>query len=196
MNKVITISRSFGSGGREIGKRLADALGYGYYDRELVELIATDTGFSKQFIEECSELAITRQYPIHIARTFMMPVQMPSEQIQISQSNIIKELSDKGDCIFVGRRADYILENKNPLKVFIYCSDMDARVARCNAKNPAESQREMKKEILSVDKQRSKYYSYYTGRQWGDMNGYNLCIDTAKVSIKRAVELIMLAAKD
>lgn len=198
MGKIITISREFGSGGREIGKRLADALSFAYYDKEIINMVAEKSGFAHEYIEKYSESAASRQYPIHIAGTFMTPVQMPSEKLQITQSQILKELSETGDCVIIGRRADYILETKNPFKVFIYASHMDDRVERCFAKDPAskgKSHKEMEKNILSVDKQRAKYYNYYTSHTWGKMHNYNLCIDTSAVEIKTAVEIIITAIR-
>lgn len=199
MKKVITISRSFSSGGREVAKRLADQLNFSYYDRELINAISEETGLSKEFVEKFSEGKFTRTYPIHIAESFMMPIQMPSDNLQIAQMNIIKRIANEGNCVIVGRRADYILREKNPLKVFIYSSDIDERIERCYKKVPSDrekSSKEMKKQILSIDKNRAKYYNFYTEQIWGDMQNYNLCIDTSKISVKKAVELIICAMNE
>ena len=199
MGRIITISREFGSGGREVGKRLADTLNFAYYDKEIIAMVAEKSGFAPDYIEKYSEAAASRQYPIHIAGTFMTPIQMPSEKLQITQSKILNELSETGNCVIIGRRADYILEAANPFKVFIYSSNMDDRIARCFAKDPSDmekSKKEMEKKILTVDKQRGRYYNYYTSQTWGKMSHYNLCIDTSAVSIKKAVELIASAIKE
>lgn len=196
MKNVITISRSFGSGGREIAKRLADELNFAYYDRELIDAISDETGLSKDYIEQFSEGHISRAYPIHIAQTFLMPVVMPSDSIQIAQTNIIREAGNSGNCIIVGRRADYILRELKPFKVFIFSSDMDERIKRCYKKVPEDrvkSPKEMAKEIQKIDKNRAKYYNYYTDQDWGVMKNYNLCIDTSVIDIKKAVELIISA---
>ncbi|MFI3227336.1 MAG: cytidylate kinase-like family protein [Clostridia bacterium] len=196
MNTVITISRSFSSGGREIAKRLADELNFAYYDRELIDAISEETGLSKDYVEQFSESNISRVFPIHIAQTFIMPVTMPSDSLQITQTNIIKRVAEKGNCVIVGRRADYILREKNALKVFIYASDMDERIERCYKKVPTDrvkSPKEITKEIQKVDKTRAKYYNYYTDQNWGSMQNYNLCIDTSVIDIKKAVEIIIAA---
>ncbi len=198
MGNVITISRAFGSGGREVGKRLADALGYAYFDKELIDLIAEETGFAKEFIEQHSENGVTRSYPIHVAHSFSLSYPMPSEQLQIAQVNILKKIAAEQDCVIVGRRADYVLRAENPFKVFVYSSDMGARIARCYDKVPEDaalSEKEMQKKINSIDKERAKYYNYYTAQNWGEMGNYNLCIDTAAVDVKRAVEMLTLAVK-
>lgn len=199
MKNVITISRSFSSGGREVAKRLADQLEFAYYDRELIDVIAEETGFSKEFIEEYSEGHVTRSYPIHIAQTFVMPIKMPSDDLQNAQTNIIKRVGDQGNCVIVGRRADHILREQNPFKVFIYSSAMQERIERCYKKVPEDrikSPKEMAKEIVKIDKNRAKYYNYYTEKNWGDMQNYNLCIDTSVVDIKTAVEIIITALKN
>ena len=196
MNNIITISRSFSSGGREVAKRLAEELGYAYYDKQLMQAIAEETGFSQDYIEEYSETPIVPVYPINIAQSFIISHQTPSDSLQIAQSNIIKKAANAGNCVIVGRRADYILRDLNPLKVFIYSSDISKRIQRCYDKVPADrvkSPKELQKEILSVDKKRAKYYSYYTDLTWSDMKNYNLCIDTSVISIKKAVEIIMAA---
>ena len=197
MNKIITISRQFGSGGREVGKRLADALMCAYYDKEIIKEVAVKSGLSEEYVEKYSESTFTRNYPFTFARTVPTTyIQSPSDKLHLTQVNVIKDLSNKGDCVIVGRCADAILENQNPFKVFIYSSDMDVRIKRCYEKVPADKEKtrkEMEKMIISVDKQRTKFYSHYEGKIWGNINNYNLCIDTSKVDIKKAVEIILLA---
>ncbi len=193
MGKIITISRTFGSGGREVGKRLAEALGYAYYDKELISLIAEETGFAKEFIEKYAESGFGHNYTIHTARTFQMPYQMPGEQLQIAQTNILKKIAEEEDCVIVGRRADYILRNSNPFKVFVYNTDMDVRIQRCYAKVPEDkalSEKEMQKKIKSIDKDRAKYYNYFCDAKWGNMENYNICIDTAKIDVKKAAAFL------
>ncbi len=197
MSKIITISRQFGSGGREVGKRLADALLWSYFDRELIEQVATETGLDKGYIEKYSESVATRNHPYVFGRTFIAYQQSPSEKIQLAQLKIIRELAEKGDCVIIGRCADYITREQNPFKVFIYSSSMDFRIDRCYDKVPADrenkTEKEMQKEIIGIDKRRRKYYEYYTGLGWGAIENYNLCIDTSAVGIQGAVEIIQKA---
>ena len=194
MSNIITISRQFSSGGREIGKRLADALLYAYYDRELIKKVAEESGFAESYIERYSEGNITRAYPFTFRNTFVNYIQSPRDKIQIAQEKIITELSEKSDCIIIGRCADCILKEHTIIKIFVYSSDMDARINRCYDKVPTDkskSRKEIEKMILSVDKERAKYYGFYTGREWGNMLNYNLCIDTSIVSIQKAVDTIL-----
>ncbi len=198
MKKIVTISRTFSSGGREVGKRLADLLGYAYYDKELIGLIAEQTGFSKEFVEKYSEGQFSRAYPIHVARTFTVPYPTPSEQLQVAQASILKKIAAEQDCVIVGRRGDYILRKENPLKVFIYSSDMMQRVKRCQEKVPEDallSGKELQKKINQIDKTRSRYYNFYTAQEWGEMHNYNLCIDTSIIDVKTAAEMIKVAVE-
>ena len=196
MKRTITINRQFASGGREVGKRLADALKIAYYDEEITSKIASETHFSPDFIQKFEESVASRQFPLTFARTFSMPMMSPNDTIQIAENKIINELFKKSDCVFVGRCANYILKDEDTLDVFIYSTDMNKRIQRCYDKTPLDknkTEKQMEKEILLVDKQRSKYHTYYTGEQWMNMSNYNLCIDTSKVDIKTAVELIVAA---
>ncbi len=200
MKKVITINRQFSSGGREVAKRLADTLNLAYYDKELIAKISEQTNLAPSYIEQYSESATSRSFSFTFCRTLSRPTPelSPNDKIQIAQTKIIKELATTGNCVIVGRCANYALADE-AFKVFIYSSDMDARVKRCFEKveeDKEKTEQEMKKQIISIDKQRAKYHSYYTGQDWSDINNYNLCIDTAKISIKKAVELIARALED
>ncbi|WP_317856287.1 cytidylate kinase-like family protein [Chakrabartyella piscis] len=195
MKKIITINRQFGSGGREIAKRLADVLQIAYYDKALINQIAEKTSFSPEFIAEASETMNFQ--PLVFANTFASNLLSPADTIQIAQTEFIKEIAEKEDCIIVGRCANSILED-TAFKVFIYASDMDTRIERCYVKVPADQdmpRKKMEKQILAVDKQRAKYHSFTTGQEWFDMNNYDLCIDTSKMGVKKAVELIVCGYK-
>lgn len=196
MNKIITISRQFGSGGREVGKRLADKLNYAYYDKELINAVAKESNLSEDYIEKYSEAALSRSFPLVFGNSFYSYSIQPSEQVQIAQSKVILELAHKGDSIFVGRCADYILSESKPFKVFVYASDMDFRIERCYRRVSEEkikSEKDMKKKILKIDKQRASYYEFYSDQKWGDIENYNLCIDTSKLGIKATVDIIIAA---
>ena len=196
MSNIITINRQFGSGGREVGKRLADALQCSYYDKELLEIIAKEVGYTTEYINQFDESA-TRTYAYTFGRSFVTYQQTPADTIQLAYTNVIKSMAQKNDCVIMGRCANHSLRDQNPLKVFIYASDIDFKIARCFDKVPADkefnTQKQMAKDILKVDKQRAKYHEYYTGQTWSDMSNYNLCIDTSKIGINKAVELILNA---
>ncbi len=195
MRNLITLNRQFGSGGREVGKRLADALNWSYYDKELLKIMAEETGFSEGQLIHFDEKS-TRNYAYSVGRSFTSYLQPLSIDVQLALDKIIKDVAQKEDSIFIGRCSNYILRDQNPLKIFIYSSDITFRVERCFSKVPedrAKGEKQMIKEILAVDKKRARYHEQFTGQNYEDMSNYNLCIDTSIVGIKGAVELIMKA---
>lgn len=197
MPVCITIGREFGSGGREIGKRLADQLNFAYYDNEIIKKIAEESGYSEGIVEKYSEARVTRQFPITCGRTFAYaPMLNLNDEIFIHKKKILEQFAEKGDCVIVGRCADQVLKNQNLFKVFIYSSDMDNRINRCYDKVPDDkklSRKDVEKHIKSIDKGRADYYQYYTDAKWGDMLNYHLCIDTSFFDTKKAVDLIVNA---
>ena len=203
MNKVITISRDFGSGGRELGKRLAQELGIAYYDREIVTAIARRSELAEEYVGQILENRIMSYYPITIASSFAaMPptdtLHYVNHSIYSAQNETILELGQKSDCVIVGRCADYILEEQKPFNVFVY-ADMDSRIARCRAKGGEDAglgDRELQKKILSIDKSRAQYYRFYTGRVWGDRSNYDLCINTSGHSIDKLAKSLARVISD
>ncbi len=196
MNKVITISREFGSGGREFGRRLAEELGFDYYDKEIISEIAKKTSMSEEFIREVTDKKPHNLFPITFGHTFIYidnyyPLHQAND-IYIEQNNIIKEMAQRSNCIIIGRCADYVLEDKDPFRIFIY-ADMESKVKRCKERAPEGedlSDKELRKKINSVNKGRAQYYEYYTGRNWGDKLNYDLCINTTNANIKELVEVV------
>ena len=195
MNKIITIGREFGSGGRELGRRLSEELGIAYYDQEIISEIAKRTSLSEQYVQAISEKRPSFSYPIHIQHSFypgVNPVFEHSLSVYKGQSQIIKEAAEKSDCIIVGRCADYILKDYNPLRLFVY-ADMDSKIKRCREKAPEGehlSDKELKQQIKGIDKRRAKYYEFYTEHTWGDKLNYDLCINTTQTVIKEIVPVI------
>lgn len=195
MNKIITISREFGSGGREIGKRLADELGFAYYDSEIINMLAKETGLSHKYIENISEKGLY-PYPFQFGKSFVMSNSMHSIQneVLVAQNKIIKEIAEKGNCIIVGRGADVILRDYSPMKIFVY-SSLDSKLARCKAKASADEKLtddEMIKKIKEVDKNRQKLYDVLSSASWGDKQNYNLCINTSNLKIKSIIKPLSL----
>lgn len=186
MNRIITISREFGSGGRELGKRLAEELHVAYYDREIVTAIAQRSELAEEYVGQILENRILSYYPITVASSFAaMPptdtLHYVNHGIYNAQNDIILELGQKSDCIIVGRCADYILEDYKPYNIFVY-ADMESRLERCRAKGGRDaelSDKELQKKIQSIDKSRAQYYRFYTGKTWGDRYNYDLCINTS-----------------
>ncbi|MBD5155716.1 MAG: cytidylate kinase-like family protein [Oscillibacter sp.] len=188
MNKIITISREFSSGGREFGRRLSENLGFAYYDQEIVQEIAKRTELSEKYVQQ----VMTHRpisYPIHIGRSFRMmadPNMDQSQNIFREQCNILREMAEKSDCVIVGRCADYILQEMDPFRIFLY-ADMPSKVKRCREKNYEKedlSDKELEKRINAINRRRADYYEYYTGQKWGDRIHYDLCINTTQGTIK------------
>ena len=194
MSNLITINRQFGSGGREVGKRLADALDCVYYDKQLLNAIIKETGLSETGINLYDE-QLTRNYGYTFSKTFSTFQQSPSDKVQLAYTKIIKEVGKIGNAVIIGRCSDYILRKQKPFKIFIYASDMSFRINRCYSKVPndvgVKDENQMIKEILNVDKQRAKYYEYYTGFKHNTMENYNLCLDTSVIGVKKSVNIIL-----
>ena len=185
MNKIITIGREFGSGGRELAHHLAEELGFAYYDKEIVEEIAKRTNLAQNYVQHIVEHKSSVFFPITTGRTlhtagsdYMM---RQYTEVYTEQANVLREMAEKSDCIIVGRCADYILKELNPMRVFVY-ADMNAKIQRCREKASEHehlTDKQMKKMILKVDKNRAKYYRHYTGQVWGDRENYDLCVNTS-----------------
>ena len=200
MNRIITIGREFGSGGRELGRRLADKLGAAYYDREIVAEIAKRTSLSENYIQQVMEHRPIVAFPIHVGRSFSIPLMNPvweqGQAIYQEQHAIIREMARKSDCVIVGRCADYILREQGPFRLFVY-ADMEHRVARCRATMEGTSpeggtmtDKELRQHIQVIDKNRAKYYEFYTGQAWGNRMNYDLCINTTSLDLEKAAGLV------
>ena len=189
-NKIITIGRQFGSGGRELGRRLAEALQIAYYDKEILTEISKRTQLTEEYVHNVVEHHPYPLLPITVGHSLYPDMAFQLQQsVYTEQSNIIKEMAAASDCVIVGRCADYILNDINPFRIFVY-ADMESRIARCHARAPEGehlSDKELKQMIQKVDKGRAKYYEFYTGEKWGDKSSYDLCINTSNVVIKELV---------
>ena len=181
MNKIITIGREFGSGGREFGRRLAEELNFEYYDKEIITEISKHTSLSEEYVKEVLEKKPHNLYPITIGQSMTFFNDYQAKQIQsiyTAQCEILKYLAEKSNCVIVGRCADYILREYNPYRIFVHAS-MESRVNRClSRKNENETldPKKLVKYIKKVDKDRSKYYEYYTYQKWGDKKNYVLIL--------------------
>ncbi len=192
-SKIIAVNREFGSGGREFAKRLADKLGYSYYDEEIINIIAKEYNLDKDYISKHSELKKISAHPLTFAKSFNNIHAKIGNDIQNLQFEIIKKLANEGNAIFVGRCSDFILEEYEPFKIFIYATDLDYKIDRCYEKVPSDKNKtrnEISKFIKDVDTQREKYYLHYTGYDRNEIKNYNLCIDTSVINIKDAVEIV------
>lgn len=194
--KIITISREFGSGGRELGKRLADMLNVAYYDTEIITEIAKQTNLDENYVSTISEKGVP-SFNFHFGHTFGATINQTAMDVVVAQHKVVKELAKKGDSVIVGRCADKILQDLNPLRIFVY-ADMQSKIKRCREKNPEDNgldDNKMMKKIKSIDNGRKKMHEFVSGGEWGDMKEYDLCVNTTGVSVKEIVPSIYEYAK-
>ncbi len=192
---IITVGRQFGSGGRMIGRAIADELGIKYYDKELISLAAKESGYNPEVFENIDEratnsLLYSLSMGIYNMGNGYAPMQdMPvNDQLYLLQHKIIKEIA-ANPCVIVGRCADYILRNnKNLLRIFIY-ANMEDRV-RNAVKYHNVPENKAESVIKKTDKTRANYYSFYSNQKWGSPINYDLCINTSTISRDDAVKLV------
>lgn len=196
--KIITVSREFGSGGREVAKRLSDILGIAYYDSEIIAEIAKQSELDANYVAYTLEKGIQLNIPLHFGRSLSyIPTTNPATDLLVAQHNIIKEIAAKGDCIIVGRAADVILKEYNPLRVFVY-ADMPSKIARCQGRAPEGenlTDKQMEKKIRQIDKGRADNYNLLSLSRWGEKTNYDLCINTSNMEIKDITPMLAEYAK-
>lgn len=190
---VISISREYGSGGRLIGKQLAQQLGIPCYDRTIIQKAAEKSGLSPDFIARAGERLRGRfrlPVPAGGGNPAFSDQSVPaSQQAFFAQSEVILELADQGPCVIVGRCSDYVLGDRpDCLKVFIH-ADMPSRILRC-AEEYHVTADNIERYINQMDRGRANYYSYYTGHTWGNMRRYDLTLNSSVTGIEGAAELI------
>ena len=192
MDKVITISREFGSGGRELGVKLADKLGIPFYDKELISMAADDINIAEDAFQHYDEHIVVhdpldRQFCHAFSEVYQIPM---SDQIFVAQSNVIRRLASYGPCIIVGRCADMILTDS--LNLFIYAKMKDRIRRMLELESEAESDgKEMERRIREVDRKRKEYYQYYTGNTWGRAQNYHLCLDSGPVGVEGCLRAVL-----
>ena len=191
MNRIVTISREFGSGGRELGKRLADTLNLPCYDQEIIEMIAEQHGFDKDYVAHISEKDLRAAYPLTIGHrlTPSFRVTDMSIQVAVTQQKIIQQFANQGDCVIVGRCADVILRELDPMNLFIY-ADQQSKLERCvqrmqEGENLSSSA--LLQKMRQGDKDRAAYRGLLTDSRWGQKEAYHLCINTSGKEIKSLI---------
>lgn len=195
--KIITISREFGSGGRTVGHLVAEKLGIPFYDKELVDHIALESGFAPQFIEEHGEHAPGRSLFSYAFTPHGVPGVMnglsTADFLWSIQCNVILQLAEKGPCVIVGRNADYVLKDrKDVLHAFIH-ADMDFRADRI-VRLYGESEKSPLARLQEKDKRRRVNYQHYTGRVWGTSQNYDLCLNSSVIGIEKCADIIVSVA--
>ncbi|MDO5415777.1 MAG: cytidylate kinase-like family protein [Lachnospiraceae bacterium] len=180
MTKIITISREFGSGGREIGRRLAEKLGIPFYDKDLIRMAADDIDIEEHIFEMYDDAFLEKEEMQYTPFSPVYEVPM-SDQIFMAQSRVIRRLAEHGPCVIVGRCADMVLKDEQCLNLFFYAS-FKKRVQRIlTRENLPESEfKQMEKKVREIDRKRRDYYQYYTGNEWGKPQNYHLCLDSHK----------------
>lgn len=192
--RIITISREFGSGGRTIGRQVAEKLGIAFYDKELIEEVAEKSGLSEKFIEEQGEYSPAKKRFAYAFGGRSIGGMSVDDYLWSVQRKIILEIAEKESCVIVGRCADYILrEREDVLNVFIH-ADKEKRAERI-VKLYGESNKEPKKRLMEKDKKRAINYKYYTEQDWGMAKNYHLALDSGAFGIEKCVELITELAK-
>ena len=192
---VITISRQYGSGGRFIGRKLAEALDIPFYDKEIILRAAEQSGLSREVLEQLEEkptnsLLYTPSLNAGLLRGGTVPPELPlSDQVFLVQADTIRKMADQGPCVIVGRCSEYILRNrKNCVNIFLY-ADMDSRIARATTYYGLAPEKAQEK-LQKMDKKRASYHQFYTGNKWGQAEHYHLAINTGALGVDGTVELI------
>ena len=185
-NRVVTISREFGSGGRTIGRRLAEELGIPCYDAELIQQLARESGFSEDYIRDAGEYVPGGYLSLLSNRAFALTNEDVLWELQYK---VITDLAEKGPCVIVGRCADYILrDTADCLKVFIH-ADMDLRAKRI-VEVYGEREQSPEQRLKDKDKRRAAYHRFYTNMKWGHAQNYHICLDSGKLGIDSCVEIL------
>ncbi len=202
-NVVIAIGRQYGSGGFKLGTRIAEELGIPCYDKELVELAAEKSNMSNEALKHVDERATGSLLYSIVTGTYTsyglggplyydLPI---NDKLFLAQSEVIREVAEKGPCVIIGRCADYVLKNSgfNCISVFVYAG-IEYRVKNVMAKTGLVYSK-AKESIQKTEKHRRAYYDYYTNRQWGNMTNYDLCINIEEAGEDLTVEMIKAYAK-
>lgn len=192
MNHVITISREFGSGGRELGLKLAERLGIPFYDKELIVMAAEDSDLAEEAFhyheETVANLPEQRpDMPRYTPFSSIYEVSM-SDQLFLAQSRVIRKLAERGPCVIVGRCSDMVLEES--MDIFVY-ANMKKRVERMLSIQPDTNLKDMERKIRDIDRKRKDYYQYYTGNTWGKAQNYTLCLNAGVIGVDRCLDTVL-----
>lgn len=191
MSKVITISREFGSGGREVGFRLSEMLNIPFYDKEIISLAAEDSNIAEHVFHANDEVIGRKERIDHeyvsvnpFSPLYEVPV---SDQVFLAQSQMIRKLEQEGPCVIIGRCSDIIVEDG--FHVFI-CASMKKRIERMQTMEPDEAVKKLEARMREIDRKRRDYYQYYSGNEWGNPRNYHMSLNSGKLGVERCVEMI------
>ncbi len=188
---VITVSREYGSGGRYVGRLIADKLGIKFYDKEFITKLALETGLSEEYIESNEQ---KRDILAGLNNGYYFGLDN-SDELFIKESEMIKEVASKESCVIIGRCSDFILKDReNVIKVFIY-SDMEDKIKRATEIYGFDTNK-AEKEIKRIDKLRANHYKYYTEKEWSDHSNYDICINSDALGVEKSADLICSMIKE
>lgn len=196
---VIVIGREFGAGGRRIGQLVAKRLGFAYYDKELLKEASRRLGFAPDLFAACDEkrpspLSALLQSAYGVAENYSLsPVS--KEGIYRAQSDVIRSIAEKENCVIVGRTADYIMRHHPGLLSVFLCAPLEHRAKGIVSRGDAKSEEEAMAKAKKADSEREGYYNYYSGRKWGKASNYHLCLDTSKLSDEKIADIIVAAVR-
>ena len=194
-NYVITIGRQFGSGGHQIGRRLAERLGISFYDNELIRIASEQSGLKEEFFEQVDE---KKRFSLFggllgsrgiASEEYNANFYLNNESLFRIQAEVIREIAGKESALFVGRCADYILQNHPRAFHIFICADLAERIRRVTERHSLTAGK-AEELIAKTDKQRAAYYNYFTSKNWGAVASYHLCINSSFLGIEETVELI------
>ena len=189
-NKIITVSRQFGSGGRTIGRLAAEKLGIPCYDQELIEKIAKESGLAEEYVEERGEHMPSSNWIANALAVRSVSGMINEDQLWATQCKVILDLAEQGPCVIVGRCADHILKDKYELlRVFVH-APLDKRAERI-VRVYGEKEVSIEKRINDKDKRRKAYYQLYTDSEWGVAENYDICLNSAAIGIEECADLIV-----
>lgn len=188
--RIITVSREFGSGGRELGKRLAQQLDFDYYDSEIITAVAKNKGMDPHYVENTLQDHGWQAFPISFRSTLSSSAygQAARVELLVEQKKVIEEIAALGkDCVIVGRNADVILAQQKPFRIFV-CADTQAKLRRCMERaQPGEelSEKELLRRMKQIDKARARTREILTGLPWGERSAYHLTVNTGDWPLKQ-----------
>lgn len=197
MNKIVTISRQYGSGGREIGQKLADYYKIPFYDNELITRAAKESGFAKETFEKAEEKAtnsllysLAMGINVYGNQDFGFGGLSLDDRVFLAQSNVIRKVADEGPCVIVGRCADYVLKERDNLFNMFVQAALDYRMKRA-IKEYGISESTVAEVVLKHDKQRANYYNYHVGEKWNNLYNYDFVVRSDYMGIDNAVESVI-----
>ena len=198
MNKIITVSREFGSGGRELAQQMAESLGFQYYDKEIIAEMVRQSKFDETYLESVANLA-NKDFPYAVSKSmaFYSAHQKQTTEILVLEKKIIQQLAARGNCVFVGRSADIILAEYNPLNIFVY-ADQETKIKRCRKKttqNQNMTDKEILKGMKEIDKARKNHYFLLGVDNWGAKENYHLCVNTSGIPVLDLVPMVTAYAR-